>query len=283
MNPKLKDINELVALCDQMLSYIQERGDIRPNNELYLSYKLKVNSFCKANNINNRSYAPYAILCTLYFDSSTYTVNRSEAMAIKNTLVQIKHMLFKNDYEKIFISHREKDAEEVAAFVELLHVIGIPQTTVETPESVIFCTSHPEGYIENGKRNLDKIRDMINTDENVFYVFYVFYVLWYTDKYFESQACLNEAGAIWAMKKRYQEILMPNFDSVQIRGVLDKQLVWFRANDKMRLNTFKEQVEKMFALTPTTANVWEPARDRFIQIVEAKAKEQASYCPDCSQ
>ena len=47
MNPKLKEINELIALCDQMLFYIQERGDIRPNNALYLSYKFKVTLFVK--------------------------------------------------------------------------------------------------------------------------------------------------------------------------------------------------------------------------------------------
>lgn len=261
MNQKLKEINELIALCDQMLLYIQERGDIRPNNGLYLSYKFKVDSFCKGNKINYRNYAPYAVLCTLYFKGNAYTVNRSEVLEIRNALIEIKHTLFKNDYEKIFISHREKDAESVAAFVELLHAIGIPRATMDAPDSVIFCTSHPEGYIENGKRNLDEIRNMINTDNHVFYI------LWYSDRYFESQACLNEAGAIWAMNKKYQEILMPGFDSRKIGGLLDKQPVWFRANDKMRLNIFKEQLEDMFGLTPITLNAWETARDRFIQII----------------
>ena len=78
------------------------------------------------------------------------------------------------------------------------------------------------------------------------------------------------------MKKKYQEILMPNFDEKKINGLLDKQPVWFRANDKMRLNSFKEQIEKMFALTPITPNVWESARDKFIQLIEAKAKEETS-------
>lgn len=270
MNPKLKEINELIALCDQMLFYIQERGDIRPNNDLYLSYKFKVDAFCKQNKINDKNYAPYVILCTFFFNSSVYTVNKSEVLAIKNALVEIKHTLFKDDYEKIFISHREADKDQVDAFVDVLHAIGIPRPTTELPDSVIFCTSHPEGYIQNGERNLDTIRDMINTDKHVFYV------LWYTDRYFESPACLNEAGAIWAMKKKYQEILMPDFDSSQIRGLLDKQPVWFRANDKMRLNSFKEQIEKMFALTPITPNVWESARDKFIQLIEAKAKEETS-------
>lgn len=135
---------------------------------------------------------------------------------------------------------------------------------------MISCTSHPEGYIKNGEQNLDKIRNMINTDEHVFYI------LWYTDSYFESPACLNEVGAIWAMKKKYQEILVPGFDSSKIKGLLDKQPVWFRANDKMRLNTFKEQVEQMFGLSAITSNAWELARDKFIQIIEANAKEQAN-------
>ena len=179
---------------------------------------------------------------------------------------------FKDDYEKIFISHREADKDQVDAFVDLLHAIGIPRPTIEAPESVIFCTSHPEGYIENGKRNLDEIRDRINTDEHVLYI------LWYTDKYFESPACLNEAGAIWAMKKKYQEILMPDFDSSQIRGLLDKQPVWFRANDKMRLNTFKEQIEKMFALPPTIANTWELSRDKFIEQINKIASQKEELC-----
>lgn len=271
MNPKLKEINELIALCDQMLAYIQERGDIRPNNELYLSYRSKVNSFCEENKINKRQYALYAILCTFYF-KNVYTVNVSEVSAIRDALVKIKHSLFRNDYEQIFISHREKDAEQVAAFVELLHVIGIPRTTVEVPESMIFCTSHPEGYIKNGERNLDKIRNLINTDEHVFYI------LWYTDKYFESPACLNEAGAIWAMKKKYQEILMPGFDSNKINGLLDKQPVWFRANDKMRLNTFKEQIEKMFGLPPTIANTWKLSRDKFIEQINKIASQKEELC-----
>ena len=78
------------------------------------------------------------------------------------------------------------------------------------------------------------------------------------------------------MKKKYQEILMPNFDEKKINGLLDKQQVWFKANDKMRLNTFKEQIEKMFDLTPIIPNVWESARDKVIQFIEAKAKEETS-------
>ena len=271
MNPKLKEINGLIALCDQMLSITQERGFISTNHELYQTYKRLVKPFCINNDIYDDQYAPYVVLNEFY--RSNTKLNRSMVCQIRGTLIAIKHFLFENSYEKIFISHREKDAEQVDAFVDLLHAIGIPRPTTEAPESVIFCTSHPEGYIKNGERNLDTIRDMINTDEHVFYI------LWYTDRYFESQACLNEAGAIWAMKKKYQEILMPNFDEKKINGLLDKQQIWFKANDKERLNDFAVDIQKMFSLPKLTTNSWEMARDKFIQFMEAKAKEQAS----CSQ
>lgn len=46
----------------------------------------------------------------------------------------------------------------------------------------------------------------------------------------------------------------------------------------MRLNTFKEQVEKMFDLTPITINTWELARDRFVeQVSKTISEKEKSY------
>lgn len=269
MNHRLKEINELIDLCDQMLMFSHQTGYIKTTNTIYQTYCGLVDKFCKEHNLNDKNYAPFAILYKYWGPSANATLYPSEIQAIKSNLILIKHAFFKDDYEKIFISHREKDSAQTEAFVQLLYDIGIPRTTIDAPEGVIFCTSHPEGYIKNGEPNLEKVRNMLNTDEHVFYI------LWYTDRYFKSPACLNEAGAIWAMKKKYQEILMPDFDSGKIRGLLDKQPVWFRANDKMRLNTFKEQIEKMFDLSPITQNAWEVARDKFTQAIE----QDKSICP----
>lgn len=259
MNLKLKEINEIISRCDQMMDVAQKIGYIKANHDYYCTYCEQIDIFCSTHNLEDKNYAPYAILNKYWAPFSEAKLFPSEIAEIRHNLVLIKHDLFEDAYEKIFISHREKDADQVAAFVELLHVIGIPRKTSQDSESIIFCTSHPEGYIKNGERNLDKIRDMINTDRHVYYI------LWYTDRYFESPACLNEAGAIWAMKKKYQEILMSNFDANKINGLLDKQSVWFKTDDKARLNTFKKQIEVMFGLNPIDYNVWENARDKFIE------------------
>ena len=263
MNRKLKEINEIIALCDEIIDYISKNGIIRTGNPGYECYMRQIKAFFDSRDDIQHDYGPYQVLNLLHFSGRRYSVCMSEAKTIRDTVIGMKHELFPDCFEKVFISHREKDKEQVAAFVDLLYALGIPRPTQEDPEKAIFCTSHPAAYIENGKQNLDEIKRQFNCHEHIFYI------LWYTDSYFESQACLNEAGAIWAMNKKYQEILSPNMKSSLIGGLLDKQPVWFRSNDKYRLNTFREQVESLFDLPSLSTNAWEAARDSFILQIEA--------------
>ena len=270
MNPQLKEINEIITICDSMIYSIRESGNLRTGDQNYEKYKRQIYSFLTSHGLKRKDYAPYVVLNALFFNTGSYSVNMSEAQTIRSTILSLKHELFPDAFEKVFISHREKDDAQVAEFINLLYAIGIPRPTVCNDESVIFCTSHPASYIENGARNLDEIKAHFNSPEHTYFI------LWYTGNYFESQACLNEAGAIWATGKKYQEILAPGFSSSKIGGLLDKQPVWFRANDKFRLNTFKEKLEAMFGLDPLTQNAWEIARDSFITKIENYAKDN---CP----
>ena len=180
-----------------------------------------------------------------------------EAKDIKSLIIQLKHALFPECFEKIFISHSEKDEKQVHAFIELLYAIGIPRP-LQGEENPIFCSSHPAAYIGNGCPISDTIKRQFQGHEHTFYI------LWYTENYFNSQACLNEAGAIWVMNRKYQEILYPNLDRKKINGLLDKQPISFYSNDVMRLNSFKEQIEKMYDLTPVNQNYWEMIRNDFV-------------------
>ncbi len=263
MKVTIKDINSIIELCHGMISYIAANGKIYPGNSLYSAYKKEISSFFDLAEIEDKkNYLPYIALDKLFFRSSAYTVDMNEAKEILYYVRELKRDLFVHQFEKIFISHREVDKEQVDLFIDLLHAMGIPRPTASNPEKTIFCTSHPEGYITNGEPNLDTIKKEFNNE------FHTFFILWYTDNYFSSQACLNEMGAIWVTNKKYQEILMPKFDNTHIKGLLDKQAMWFRANDKYRLNDFKKQVETMFCLSPLEQNSWELARDKFIKGIE---------------
>ena len=170
----------------------------------------------------------------------------------------ISHNIRSNHFEKIFISHRRSDIEQINLFIDLLYAIGIPRPT-QGKESVIFCSSYPSSYLDNGEKNLDALRKYLNCPAHTYYI------LWYTDNFFDSNACLNEAGAIWVKGGKYQEILSPKFDESKIDGLLGRNPIMFRANDKARLNKFKLELEEMFNLAPVELNYWETARDKFIE------------------
>lgn len=263
MDAKLNRINKIIAVCKKLVNHIEETGDAKTGDELYEKYKKMINSFCNEYDIKNNQLESvrksYCILNAYYWQRN-YTVNITEANTILNTVYDLKLSLFPNYCEKLFISHREKDKEQVDAFIELLYAIGIPRP-LQNGESMIFCSSHPTAYIENGQMIDDKIMEQFHCRQNVFFI------LWYTDNYFESQACLNEMGAIWLMNKKYQEILVPGFERNKIGGLLPKEKVSFYANDKFRLNTLKKQIEEMFCLQSIDQNAWEIARDKYIETI----------------
>lgn len=179
MNAQLKEINEIISLCDAMIKQIRDNGVLYSRNREYEEYKERIHSFLRANNLKRYDYGPYRVLVALYYTHAGYTVNMSEAQAIRNTVIGLKHELFPDAYERIFISHREKDKAQIAAFVELIHAIGIPHPTVGNDEKVIFCTSHPSAYIDNGEKNLEVIKEKLNSSDHTFFI------MWYTDNYFD--------------------------------------------------------------------------------------------------
>jgi len=260
MNIGLKEINEIIAVCESLEQYIFMNGTVETGDASYEKYKKLIDRFDDTYSLQTHSSAEVKYLrgklCKLYWKDK-YTVCLEEARDIKSLIIKLKHVLFPDYYEKIFISHREMDKEQVHAFIELLYAIGIPRP-LQGEGNPIFCSSHPAAYIENGCPISDEIKKQFNGHEHRLYI------IWYTENFFDSQACLNEAGAIWAMNKKYQEILYPNMDRQRIQGLLDKQPVSFYSNDAMRLNTFKEQIEKLFDISPINLNYWEMARNAFI-------------------
>ena len=261
---QLAEIQKIIDVCVSLVERIKVIGTVSYKDKLYEEYKALIDSFCTKYKIQDRTSDSFReIYDTLkhYFWTQRYTVNQNEAQTILETVIQLKYALFPNYYEKIFISHREVDKKQVDALIDLLYAIGIPRPLLNG-DKAIFCSSHPAAYIENGRMIDDEIIKQFHCEQNVFFI------LWYTDNYFESQACLNEMGAVWVMNKQYQEILTPGFDRSKIGGLLPKEKISFYANDKFRLNTFKEQIEKMFSLQPIDTNAWEIARDKFISAIE---------------
>ena len=256
----LTEINELLQLCEVMRQDIlaNENKYINYKNPTYAIYKEKVVAFVQKHNIEKLYREQYSLINEYYYNSRTWSLNLKEIDILAKVILELKQKLCKDAKNKIFISHSEKDKTSVDLFIELLHAIGVPHPTQNTEEKYIFCSSHLDYYIENGYPNKNKVKTELQNQDT-------FFVLWYTDNYFNSPCCLNEVGAIWINNRDYQEILEPAFDSSKIKGLLDNQPVWFRADDKYRLNNFKTKVVEMFGIDMPSENHWEQSRDKFIK------------------
>lgn len=264
MQKGLAEINEIIEICKKVVEYARMTTITRYNdgNRLYGEYKQLIRLFANKYNIEHHSSKTIRMLYDriekYYWNGQNYSVNEVEAENILNSIIELKHVLFKDYCDRIFISHCEKDKEDVHAFMDLLYAIGI-EKPLQNGEKVVFCSSHPAGYIKNGKMFDEEIIKQFYWDYNTFFI------LWYTDGYFESQPCLNEAGAIWVMNKNYQEITSVDFDRSKIRGLLNDKKISFSANDVTRLNTFKEQIEEMFGINSVDINYWEKEREKYLK------------------
>lgn len=64
------------------------------------TYCKKIDDFCSTHNLEDKNYAPYAILNMYWQPSSDAELFKSEIVEIRHNLILLKHELFKDAYEK---------------------------------------------------------------------------------------------------------------------------------------------------------------------------------------
>jgi len=158
-----------------------------------------------------------------------------------------------NPISKVFISHASKDAEIVEEMIEILEYVGLDSNQ-------IFCTSF-EGYgIELGENFLDSIKGELSSDSLVIFIL--------SKNFYESAVCLCEMGATWVLAKEHIPVLIPPLDFSDIKGVIPLSQ-GFKINEPLKLNLFKEKIEKIFSLQNTVSmSTWERKRDRVLSRIE---------------
>lgn len=154
---------------------------------------------------------------------------------------------------KLFISHASKDSDIVEEMIEILESIGLNSNQ-------IFCTSF-EGYgIELGENFLDSIKGELSSDSLVIFIL--------SKSFYESPVCLCEMGATWVLAKEHIPVLVPPLDYADVKGVIPLSQ-GFKINEPLKLNLFKEKIEKVFSLKGTVSmSTWERKRDRILSRIE---------------
>ena len=158
----------------------------------------------------------------------------------------------------IFISHSTKDKEYTKAFVELLFGIGLK-------EDDIVCSSYPGLGVPFRASVYEWLVEKFQK-----YDLHVFYFL--SRNYYKSAASLNEMGAAWALKQKWDGILLPGFSFTEIAGCIDPSQIGIKLDGdidelKYRLGELKDSIVDEFGLQPISATRWEEIRNKFVDII----------------
>lgn len=165
---------------------------------------------------------------------------------------------------KVFISHSTKDSEYVKTFVNLLEDIGLS-------EDEIVCSSISGYGIPLG----EDIYDWLSSQFQEFNLHVIFML---SNNYYQSVACLNEMGAAWVLKQKYDSVLLPNFDFVQIKGAINPNKIGIKLDSNAdevnhRLNELKDNLIEEFGLRTISATKWERHRNEFVENISKITSE----------
>lgn len=180
-----------------------------------------------------------------------------------NLLIYLVNIIDEDFYKrvkrpKIFISHCEKDIAVVESFVDLLSHVGLTSDT-------LFCSSIPGYNIKQGSGDIyEYLRNEFSN--NLFVIFML------SENYYNSAACLNEMGATWILKQKYQSILLPRFNFSQIQGAINPRDISFKLDDKKNRNTalgeLKDNIVRFLDLQEIDTSKWDYQRERFFSQID---------------
>ncbi|MBO6273447.1 TIR domain-containing protein [bacterium] len=160
--------------------------------------------------------------------------------------------------EKIFISHASKDKTIVDIFVDKILVCGMGFSNND-----IFCTSLEGLGIKTGEDWRNEIHKHLCNAKVV--------ILLITPNYKESEMCLNEMGAAWAIDTKVIPIVVPpiNFDSI---GVIYKVKQALEITSSSDIDELKDSLEE-FNTNKNKTSRWNTKKIEAISAIEKYIKE----------
>ena len=184
-------------------------------------------------------------------------------ICISSMVELVNHMYDKFDQiyksPKLFISHATSDKKIVETFVRLLEAIGVTRQQ-------LFCSSINAYGIPQGAGNIyNYIQNEMSNDN-------LFVIMMLSKNYYDSYMCLNEMGAAWIKKSKYQSILLPGFDFPDIKGAVDPRDISFKLDDlenrDYSLNELKDRIITHLELSFSDYSLWERHRNNFTKEID---------------
>lgn len=154
--------------------------------------------------------------------------------------------------KRIFISHSSKDKDIIEKFTDYVLMLGIGLSHED-----ILCTSIEEMGIRNGEDIRRHIRENVQEAD--------FSFLMISQKYKESEICLNEMGAVWASNSIVRYYLLPDVDFSEIGWLCDTNKA-DKLCDSVVLDALEEELIRFYCL-PHKGGIWSRQRQNFVDFL----------------
>lgn len=169
------------------------------------------------------------------------------------TVVDCILAMEKGHSKKIFISHSSKDKGVIKSFSDHILQLGIGLSHED-----IFCTSIEEMGITNGEDIRKHIRNNVKSAD--------FSFLMISKNYKESEICLNEMGAVWAVDNLVRYYLLPNTEFKEIGWLCDTNMAE-KICDPVSLDALEQELTGFYGL-PHQGVSWSRHRQSFLDYLE---------------
>lgn len=269
-----KTLQKYIELCNNVINNNDFSGAETLENEIVSVLGNEINEITSG----LLNYSPCFLDSTPYGTASNnINVDFLKDIALLKSKLQVElekittknsKTISNNKPKKVFISHASGDKLFVELFVNLLEDIGLS-------ENEIVCSSIPGYGIPLGKDIYDWLSEQFQN-----YDLHIIFVL--SKNYYNSVACLNEMGAAWVLKRKYDTVLLPKFVFSQIQGAINPKQIGIKLDSdftelNQRLNELKDNLIKEFELKALSASKWERHRNEFVNEI---ASVSAEICDD---
>lgn len=139
-----------------------------------------------------------------------------------------------NQAPKVFISHSSDDKHVIDSFVDNVLILGLG-----LGKDNIFFTSNEVYGVKPGDDISRYIKENIEASEVV--------LLMISSTYRESEVCLNEMGASWALGKPFIPILLPDTDFDKLGWLINLHKA-IRINQKEQVVSLCEKMVKLLKI-----------------------------------
>lgn len=173
-------------------------------------------------------------------------------------------LLISRKKKRVFISHASKDRTIIDHFVDSVLLLGM-----ELDSESIAYTSREETGVEPGKSIPQFIQENIASADVV--------LLMLSDNYKQSEVCLNEMGAAWALDKCMVQILLPNttFDKLGWLHSLNKAI---RIDESRSMDHLCEVIADVLGIS-IKLSVWNRNKEIFLSHCQC-GQNQNSICAE---